>query len=1268
MTTPNFSYDDPLNSIIAKILEAENRGEAVDREALYGEHPELADSLRSFFSHHQYMKSVSGIDEPTLPLAAEGITGDEPTLAFSGTVSDQRALPLKTNRSTAKHSIVGDQVCYFGDYELLEEIARGGMGIVFKAKQINLNRIVALKMILSGQFAGEEDVQRFYTEAEAAAQLDHPGIVPIFEIGEHQGKHYFSMGYVEGVSLAHKVADGPLPPRAAVELVKKVCDAMQYAHERGVIHRDLKPANILIDVNGQPKITDFGLAKRTDVDSNLTGAGQILGTPAYMPPEQASGNNKVGPLADVYSLGAVLYCLLTGRPPFQAASPMDTLLQVLERDTVPPRMLNPQIPKDLDTICLKCLRKESHLRYSSALTLADDLHRWLEGIPILARPVTRMERGWRWCRRQPVLAGLLSATAALVIALGILGIVAIAEVQRRLAAETARDMAEADRIASGVESLLNAPAVALPYAIANMYELRDLAVPILEEKFAGPSTDSHHRFRAAIALAEYGRVNNEFIVDSIADARSDECANICGALAGNQKAVMAELQKRAEISEQHQNWILKARLAIVVLQLGDARIAQDMLKLRPDPIQRTVFIDVLPTWHGDVAYLLRFSISDGAFTSGLCLGVGGIPPDDISPHTLKRIEARLRDWYQHRPDTGTHSASGWALKQLGLSLPTLSVGNPQSSEEQPHIASLTLKAAELEQQVLKAERELPRRRQAWEQKILDQSSENSFGQNDGLLAHYTFDDDHNRTIANRVTGQPAAEYVGPTELKTNPGVVGSAIHLDGNACVYGDESLRPKVSESVSAGCWYLQEAESIGGSLFTIADGFRGIHLALSRELLSIDLRYDREMATYIQADLGAMSGWHHVMLTSDGSGKPESIKLYLDGKTFESAVIRVGLLAPAADNYDGFQTVTTPVTIGNHSGRRGPLFAGEIDEVRIYDRILNSIEITQLYQAGLQSLANLHESKRTAEQWELLTNAHRVQDKTLMRLRDLYVIATTELRESTWNWAPGREGGLKWLFNSYGLTLLRVPAGHFTGKYGRVGQVTEDFLLSDQEISVGLFQQFINDPNYPAKEKPNDWPGIDNKVSSTGDHPVQNVNWFDAVMFCNWMSRSEGLVPCYERTGEKDKNFMGPNSMAPDVWRFNANANGYRLPTTAEWEHACRAGTSTAFSFGEDEKWLVNYAACRTASAALCRQKAPNSWGYFDMHGNVEEWCNDAENAFGPNIKGGHVESRTEQLESSSRLPMYAKDRSQYRGFRVAATPFSRQETNEVGTQGGN
>jgi serine/threonine-protein kinase len=325
-----------------------------------------------------------------------------------------------------------------GDFEVLRELARGGMGVVYKARQSALNRIVALKMILAGQFASPQDVQRFHREAEAVANLDHPGIVPVYEVGEHEGQHYYSMKLIEGGSLAGGPL--PLPPRRAAELLGAVARAIHHAHQRGILHRDLKPGNILLDAGGQPHVTDFGLAKRVDGDGSQTRTGGIVGTASYMPPEQARSEKTLTTAADIYSLGAVLYELLAGRPPFRAATPLDTILLVLERQPEPPRKLRPELDRDLETICLKCLEKEPAKRYGSAQAVAEDLERWLNDEPILARPVRGVERLWRWCRRNRSVAALL---AGLLVALVAGTAISLAfgwrERQARQRAETAED-------------------------------------------------------------------------------------------------------------------------------------------------------------------------------------------------------------------------------------------------------------------------------------------------------------------------------------------------------------------------------------------------------------------------------------------------------------------------------------------------------------------------------------------------------------------------------------------------------------------------------------------------------------------------------------------------------------------------------------------------------------------------------------------------------------------------------------------------------------
>ncbi len=366
---------DFLDAYLARL----QAGEKPDRQALLRDHPELASALDCL----EALEMLAPSAPENSPLASPA--------------ADAEATP-----NALPHD--------FGPYELVREIGRGGMGVVYEARQKGLDRSVAVKMILAGHLASPELVRRFHAEAKAAARLRHANIVHIHEVGQLHGQDFFAMEYIDGESLAQRIARGPVDATTAVRLTATVARAVEHLHQQGIIHRDLKPSNILLDAGGQPYVSDFGLAKIFVTGSDMTATGVIAGTPSYMAPEQASGRRaEIGPATDVYSLGAILYELLTGVPPFRAESPLDTLMEVLSSDPPMPRSLDRHIPRGLELICLKCLAKEPRERYASAAELADDLDRFARGEVLDLRPPTLPQRFWTWTRRQPALASRLGA-------------------------------------------------------------------------------------------------------------------------------------------------------------------------------------------------------------------------------------------------------------------------------------------------------------------------------------------------------------------------------------------------------------------------------------------------------------------------------------------------------------------------------------------------------------------------------------------------------------------------------------------------------------------------------------------------------------------------------------------------------------------------------------------------------------------------------------------------------------------------------------------
>jgi serine/threonine-protein kinase len=429
--------DDP--ALTALLLDQQSRwrhGERLLVEAYLEQQPQLRDHTEAVLQlilHEVLLRAERGEGmhlteyQKRFPHLAEPLAAQfEVEQALQATAAPWTDAPLQTEVGFAGSSSSGATPTfpYLSGCEILDELGRGGMGVVYRARQLGLNRLVALKMLSRGSGASSEELARFRREAEAVARLHHPNIVQVYEVGEQDGLPYFALELVEGGTLAAKLAGAPQPPREAAELVATLARAMHYAHGQGVLHRDLKPANVLLSFSRDavvPKITDFGLAKRLD-EVGVTQTGMVVGTASYMAPEQAEGKNReVGVAADVYSLGAILYECLTGRPPFKAVTVLETLLQIKSEEPAPPARLNPAVPRDLETISLKCLRKEPDSRYDSAGALAEDLRRWLAGEPIVARPVGRLERAWRWCARNPARAGLAAALVLLAVVLGVGG-------------------------------------------------------------------------------------------------------------------------------------------------------------------------------------------------------------------------------------------------------------------------------------------------------------------------------------------------------------------------------------------------------------------------------------------------------------------------------------------------------------------------------------------------------------------------------------------------------------------------------------------------------------------------------------------------------------------------------------------------------------------------------------------------------------------------------------------------------------------------------
>lgn len=555
---------------------------------------------------------------------------------------------LVGNDSTTSYRAKSRRIAHF---ELIDQLGLGAFGSVWKAKDTQLDRTVAIKIPRVGQLDSEE-VEMFLREARAAAQLKHPNIVSVHEVGRADGQLYIVSDYVQGANLREWLSGRRPTFQEAAELCATLATALHHAHEKGVVHRDVKPGNVMMDDRGEPHLMDFGLAKREVGEITMTMDGRVLGTPAYMSPEQAAGRSHlVDRRADVYAVGVILFELLTGELPFRGDKEM-LLLQIRNDEPPNPRRLNHRIPRDLETICLKCLRKEPAHRFATASDLSADLRRWLCGEPIKARPVSSLEKSIRWCRRRPA---LIRSSIAILTCISIAA--AMVQWQRR---ENVQRIVE-----SRVDTVLLSPPEALPFTLAQLLPHGRQLTPRLTSVRDDASRPMRQRLHAALSLAHLGEVDLEFLIHAIADAHPDECGNIATALKLAKAPSIQRIRQQARIAELAKDWRQKSRLSIVAMYLGEESLAADMLQInnRPDPIQRTMFIEHFATWHGKLDELAQLSahVGDEALRSGIAMAVGSVA--DIEDDAINAWHPVLSNWFAMHRDAVTHSAAGWALRR-----------------------------------------------------------------------------------------------------------------------------------------------------------------------------------------------------------------------------------------------------------------------------------------------------------------------------------------------------------------------------------------------------------------------------------------------------------------------------------------------------------------------------------------------------------------------------------------------------------------------------
>jgi serine/threonine protein kinase/formylglycine-generating enzyme required for sulfatase activity len=1084
----------------------------------------------------------------------------------------------------------------FGEYELLTKLGEGGMGQVFKALHLPVNRIVALKLIRPDLLNGSSDqhdqlLARFRIEVLATAKLKHDNIVTIFDVGDYNGFHYFTMQFVEGKTLRAVLGDGPMVVRQAAECLQQIARAVASAHQQDppVLHRDIKPHNIMIDsISGRAMLADFGLAKFAGGDQELTVSG-VLGSPPYMSPEQAKDAKHVTAAADIYSLGATLYHALTGRPPFVAGSLSETLRQLIEQDPISPRNINPEVPRELDIICLKCLAKEPENRYHSAEALADDLDRWLNSKPILARRSSLLRKTWLWSKRRPsVAAAIFVVAATLFCAISIVGM-------QQLRSDRVVKESQSQRAQTLVATLINTRAVGVTDIIVELRGLERHAIPLLTAACDDTSSTANQRRRAACALATFGDVRCDVLLHDLDGATDNECEIILDALKRNTTDSIARLTKRFNETEQPRT---RAQVAILLLHLDEREPARSMLSLTSDPTARMTFIQTVRGWHGSLADYKSLLLTEQSadFRSGMCAAIGPILKEELSGSQRNEIEEALEELYCTAPDGATHSASDWALRQLRKTPPV----------------------------VIKR---FPGIEGSWggdSQRFVHQSRQNKSSNGNGALA-----------IVNSLTG-----------TKTDLGVEG--FHA----------TWRPKGSQIAYA----KQNTDNVSEIWLIEADGTNsrkvteGLLPRWSFDGRQIYFTRAPEFATWILSITEEQAA-PRIILRSH----PRAI-VAPDGQ--KAAAIRNGnlLIVSTAD-----EKVLHSSEFTGWKALRGD-WSADSEKFLFGGYGLAEARGMWLFRMDTGTASLVLPGSATGPAWSpdgkkiCFTDLEAVETCVAEWDQVLAVGAGPKLPNLKEVGRPSNDlpSHREWHVNSLGMTLVRIPRGTFLRQTlqseKHVVTLSNPFWLSSREVSVDQYQRYI-DEKYPNSRH-----GINTKYSPTGTYPIGFMSWDRAILFCNWLSEREGLEPCYKVSGRDwfNQTVSDTVNAPPFNAQFSPQATGYRLPTEAEWEYACRAGTGTAFGSGNNTTFYREYAVLDESAPFPCGTRMPNGWGLFDMIGNVTEHCwdpmsaiesDDVSDPLGPSIgtyrvqRGGSFEDKQDMRKPATISGVAYPD-----GFRLA------------------